>query len=191
MNVGRFAKRLRGAVRNAFAWGVAWFTLGFVAILALRAIGVVVPERVTWLDALGMAIKIGVMGGITGGAFSAFIALFYRGRRLSEIDWVRFGVGGGIVAGLFVPGFMVLANVLTGGSVPPFDAIRGDILMATLFGGVTAGGSMWLAQRGGRGDALSSGREEEPELLGSGDPFSSAGATRARQSEARAPRGDA
>jgi hypothetical protein len=184
MHVENFGRRLRGVVRNAVAWGAAWFTLGFVGIIAMRTIGVVVPAWVTWLDALGMSIKIGVMGGITGGAFAAFISLFYRGRRLSEIDWVRFGIGGGIVAGLFVPTFMVLANLFTGDSVP-FDAIRGDIVMATLFGGVTAGASMWLAQRG---QAPPSANDEEPELLGSGDPFASGGTRDARRREAPAPR---
>lgn len=186
MNVESIARRLRGAVRNAVAWGVAWFTLGFVTILALRAIGVVVPSRVTWLDALGMSIKIGVMGGITGGAFSAFISLFYRGRRLSEINWVRFGLGGGIVAGLFVPAFMVIANLISGDGLPPFEAIRGDIIMSALFGGVAAGASMWLAQRG---EALPGGREDEIERLGAGDSLASAGAKDARQRE-RAPSGE-
>lgn len=36
----------------------------------------------------------------------------------------------------------------TGGGVPPLDAIRSDIVGSALFGGIAAGASMWLAQRG-------------------------------------------
>jgi hypothetical protein len=140
-------RRVTGAVKNAVVWGVAWFALAFAAILGLRTLGVVVPSYIDWLDAMGMAIRIGVMGGITGGAFSLFISQFYHGRRLSQISWTRFGLGGAIVAGLFVPTFLVMANLMTGGGLLPFDAIRGDIVMAALFGGIAAGGSMWLAQR--------------------------------------------
>jgi hypothetical protein len=148
MSSENIIRRLTGAVKNAIAWGVAWFALAFATILLLRTIGVVVPPSVSALDALGMAIKFGVMGGITGGAFSIFISFFYRGRRLSQINWVRFALGGAVVAGVFVPSFLVLANVLTGGPIPPFDAIRGDIIFSALFGGIAAGASMWLAQRG-------------------------------------------
>ena len=166
-------RRLGGAMKNALAWGVAWFALSFVVILALRAIGVVVPPRVSVLDAVGMSIKFGVMGGITGGAFSVFISLRYRGRRLSEIDWARFGIGGGIVAGVFVPGFLVTANLMTGGGLLPFGAIRGDMITAALFGGIVAGASMWLAQRA---EAAPGGNEAEPERLGVGDRPASLGA---------------
>ena len=160
-------RRLTGAVKNAIAWGVTWFALAFVTILLLRTIGVVVPPSVSALDALGMAIKFGVMGGITGGAFSIFISIFYRGRRLSQINWLRFALGGAVVAGIFVPSFLVLANVLTGGAVPPFDAIRGDIIFSALFGGIAAGASMWLAQRGEH-RTLRGGRKAE--ALGAGTP---------------------
>src|SRR3954470_15795776 len=114
MNTGNIVRRLRAAAKNAVMWGIAWAALGFVAIIALRTIGVFVPARVTVLDAIGMSLKFGVMGGITGAAFSVFISLFYRGQSLSEISWVRFGVGGGIVAGVFVPAFLVIANLLSG-----------------------------------------------------------------------------
>lgn len=143
-NIGR---RVTGAVKNAVVWGVAWTALAFVTILGLRTVGVVVPAWIDWLDALGMSLRLGVMGGITGGAFSLFISQIYRGRRLSEISWARFGVGGGLLAGLFVPTVLLMANLLTGGGVLPFDAIRSDIVIAALFGGIAAGGSMWLAQR--------------------------------------------
>ena len=171
---------MKSPTKIAVAWGGAWFALAFVAIIAMRAIGVVVPASVTVLDALGMSIRIGVMGGITGGAFSLYISQFYRGRRLSEISWARFGIGGGIVAGLFVPGVLVTANLLTGGGLLPLAAIRGDIIMATAFGGIAAAASMWLAQRGQR---PAGGSERPLERLGGGDRLGSLGAPDVRQAE--------
>jgi hypothetical protein len=168
MNVSHFRKRLIGAVKNGMVWGVAWFGLAFVMILVLRTIGVVVPASISLIDAIGMSIKFGVMGGITGAAFSVFISLLYRGRRLAEISRVRFAIGGGVVAGLFVPAFMMAGNLISGDGFPPFAAIRGDILAAALFGGIAAGASMWLAQRrqadAGRG-RVDLGRPADGNLL--------------------------
>lgn len=147
MDVRQLGRRLVGAVKNGIVWGVAWSAFAFITILVLRTIGIVVPPSVSLLDAIGMSIKFGVMGGITGGAFALFISAFYRGRRLSEISALRFALGGGIVAGLFVPGFLIAANLLTGGGLIPFGLIRGDMISAALFGGIAAGASMWLAQR--------------------------------------------
>ena len=121
-----------------------------------------------------------VMGGLTGGAFSLFISQFYRGRRLSEISWARFGIGGGIVAGLFVPGFLQLANLLTGGGLVPLDAIRGDMIMATAFGGIAAAASMWLAQRA---EDPANGSERSIERLDGGDPLAAMEANDVRQRE--------
>ena len=180
MNASSIVRRLTGAFKNAVVWGVTWFTLGFVTIITLRTIGFVVPARITALDAIGMAIRIGVMGGITGGAFSLFISQFYRGRRLSEINWVRFGIGGGVVAGLFVPSFMYLMIFLSGDGMPRFALIRDDIVIATLFGGIAAGASMWLAQRA---ETIPSGNDDEPELLGEGNPLASVEVTETRQRE--------
>jgi hypothetical protein len=151
-------RRVAGAVRNAVAWGIAWAALAFAAIIGMRTLGVVVPPWIDWLDALGMSVRIGVMGGITGGAFSLFISQVYRGRRLSQISWKRFGLGGALLAGLFVPTLLVLANLMTGGGLLPFSAIRSDIVLATLFGGIAAGGSMWLAQRAERSPRARQGR---------------------------------
>ena len=65
-------------------------------------------------DALGMAIRVDIVGGIAGGAFAMFIRLFYRGRRLKDIDPVRFGLGGAIVAALFMFAFFAVANLASG-----------------------------------------------------------------------------
>jgi hypothetical protein len=86
------------------------------------------------------------MGFITGAAFPSIMRLAYRGKRLSEISWVRFGIVGGIVTGLFVPVFMQTMNVLSGDGMVPLSLIGDDILLATVFGAGMAAFSLKLAQ---------------------------------------------
>lgn len=140
-------RRLTGAAKNAVVWGVTWFALAFVTIIGLRTLGVVVPAEIGVLDAIGMAVRIGIVGGMAGGAFAAFISLFYRGRRLSEISWARFGLGGAIMAELFMLAFFAIGNLASGGGFPALHDILSDLVIAAVFGGVAAGASMWLAQR--------------------------------------------
>ena len=160
MSAGNVRRLLTGVVRNGVVWGVAWFALAVVTILVLRTIGVVVPATIGVLDAIGMGIRIGVVGGIAGGAFAAFIHWFYRGRRLSEINWVRFGLGGAIVAELFMLAFFAITNLASGGGFPRLDDILSDLVIAAVFGGIAAGGSMWLAQRGAAASLVAPERRE-------------------------------
>lgn len=140
MNIPRW---LRGLVGNALVWGGAWFLAGlalFTGILLIQH-----PPGASILYVLGMAIKFGVIGGVAGTAFSTFIALRYRGRRLSEISWIRFAIGGGIVAGLAVPGFLWVMGALTGGAAP-LRLLVDDFVLSGVLGTVAAGASMKLAQ---------------------------------------------
>jgi hypothetical protein len=138
--------RLRATFRNSVVWGVIWGTFGTAVASVMRLIDKI-PFGYALLDGLGMGFRIGVMGAITSAAFFAFISVAYRGKRLSEISWLRFGAGGAIVAGLFVPGFLQTMNLLTGGSLVPWHLVLDDFLLATFFGGITAAGTMILAQR--------------------------------------------
>lgn len=147
MNAKDLIRHLAGAGKNAVVWGGAWFGLAFTTILGLRTIGVVVPPEIGVLDAIGMALRVGIVGGMTGGVFATFISWFYRGRRLSDINWVRFGLGGAAVAELFILAFFGLGPLLSGGAFPPLDDILSDLIMVAVFGFIAAGASMWLAQR--------------------------------------------
>jgi hypothetical protein len=196
MSSGTVRRRLAAAVRNAVAWGVAWFALAFVTILGLRTIGVIVPATIGVLDAIGMSIRVGFAGGLAGGAFAAFISLFYRGRRLSEINWVRFGIGGAIVAELFMLVFFAITNVGSGNGFPRLDDILSDLIIAAAFGGISAGASMWLAQRAeavpgeGADEPAHLAGGDPPASLGTGTPPDSVGAADARPRErVRRPRG--
>lgn len=146
MNMENTIRRIRGAVGNAVVWGTAWAGLGLVAFAALKLTDTL-PASVSWLDSLVIAGRLGMVGGIAGGAFSAFIGLVYRGRRLAEISAMRFGAGGGLMAGLFVPAFMTFGRLVSGDGFLPLQPLLVDGLLATVFGGVAAGVSMKLAQR--------------------------------------------
>lgn len=138
--------RLRGAVGNALVWGASWTATAFGVTVALRAAGLL-PGLASWLDAIAVAGRFGVVGAIAGGAFSLVVGLLYRGRRLSEIRWVRFGLGGGLVAGVFVPSFMTVARLLSGDAILPLAELLATGLLSAGFGGIAAGTSLKLAQR--------------------------------------------
>ena len=142
---GKFT-RLRAAVSNAGVWALGWGAIGSAVATTMRLIDKI-PFGQAVLDGIGMGIRIGVMGAIAGTAFFAFISLAYRGKRLRDISWLRFGIGGAILAGLFVPGFLQTMNILTGGDMVPWNLLFDDLVFSAFFGGITAAGTMFLAQR--------------------------------------------
>jgi hypothetical protein len=144
MSIGGAFRRLRGVVGNALVWGAGWFT----AAIAVGGIGHMVGifPRVRWLDVLGLGIRVGVVGVFAGAAFAGAIAVLYRGRRLSEISAVRFGIGGGLISALFIPPFLQLLNILSGTGPIPWSLLLDDIPMVTVLGGLAAAGSLKVAQ---------------------------------------------
>lgn len=143
--MGEKARVWRAALRNALVWGGTWFVLA-IGVFAVLAVVGFVPPGIGWMDRIGMAIRVGIVGVLAGAAFATFIRLRYRGRRLSEISWVRFGLAGGVLTGLFVPAWMQSLNLLSGDGLVSWALIRGDILVSTVFGAVAAGSSLRLAQ---------------------------------------------
>jgi hypothetical protein len=139
-------RRLRGTFRNSLVWATIWGVFGTGVATVMRLIDKI-PFGYAVLDGLGMGIRIGVIGGIAGAAFFAFMGVVYRGKRLSEISWVRFGIGASIVTGLFVPGFLQTMNLLTGGDLVAWNLLADDLVLSAVFGGITAAGTMLLAQR--------------------------------------------
>lgn len=138
--------RLRAAFRNAAVWGVAWGVLGSVVSTCIRLVdGIPLLNAIG--DGIGMGVRIGFAGAVTGAAFSAFVSLAYRGKRLTDISPARFGIGGAILAGLFVPAFLQTMNLLSGDGMIAWSLVTDDILYSALFGGITAAGTMRLAQR--------------------------------------------
>jgi hypothetical protein len=165
---------LRGAFRNGVLWGAGFSVLGVATMAVLRLAGIL-HGPVSWVQGLGLAIRFGIVGVVAGVAFSSVIRLLYHGRRLADINWVRFGLTGGLVTGAFVPLFLQAMNLLSGDGLVPWRLVLDDGVWATVFGAVAAGGSMWLAQRAGalaagRNQARLSGGEAVDRLVSAGEP---------------------
>jgi len=139
-------RRLRGLVKNALVWGAGWSALAFGVIAILRLTGVI--SGGSWREALGLAARFGIVGAAAGAAFSTVIGLAYHGRRLRNISWVRFGIAGAVVTGVFVPLFLQAMNVLSGDGMVPWRLVLDDAIWTAVFGGIVAGGTLKLAQRG-------------------------------------------
>jgi len=149
-------RRLRGLLGNAVAWGGLWF----LATLAVSTLLGIFEGPFIWAGIWRGAARVGVVGGLSGVVFSTFIGLRYHGRRLSEISWVRFGLGGGVVAGLFLPALMFVGRTVSGDGPLALGKYLTRALLVAGFGAVAAAATMWLAQRGdrmlagGNGDGL-------------------------------------
>jgi hypothetical protein len=84
---------------------------------------------------------------VIGAAFSAAIRLAYRGRRVPDIDPARFALLGAAVGGLGVPLYLQLMHVLSGSGMLAWNLVSTDAVIGAVFGGVVAGGSIWLARK--------------------------------------------
>lgn len=143
MNGGHGLRLLRGAIGNAIVWGACWC----VATFAVFGVMALVGAQISWSETWRLAARLSVIGGLSGAAFSLFIGLAYRGRRLSDLNWLRFGLGGGVVAGLFVPGFMLVMRTIAGDGPLALHNYLTSGLIAAAFGSVAAGASLKVAQR--------------------------------------------
>lgn len=136
--------RLRGAIGNAFVFAAGWTISGFVLWLLLRQARVIPDMRI--IDGIGMSIKVGFMGFITGAAFPSIMRLVYRGKRIQEINWWKFALAGAVVAAVFVPTFMQVLNIISGDGMVAWSLIDEDIVLAFVLGGFASAVSIKLAQ---------------------------------------------
>jgi hypothetical protein len=180
-------RRRRAVFKNAVMWGVTWGALGSAVATVFR-LNDKIPFGHAVMDGIGMGVRIGVVGALAGAAFSAFISVAYRGKRLAEISWARFGIGGAILAGLFVPTWLETASILTGGGLVPLNLVTDDIIFSTVFGGITAAGTMILAQRHEAKNPVTVDElleRMENQSLGPGEAAAHAARERQRSAEAR------
>lgn len=161
ITVGR-PRRLRAAVRNALIWGMSWGGAALAVLVVAKLFG----AEVSWQDGVGLAVRLAVVGTISGMAFSAVIRRFYRGHRLAEISSWRFGLQGGFATALFIPCFLSVMRLVSGEGILPLEFWLPNMTVGALFGGAAAGGTVKLAQLADR--ALSSGKRGE--LEGDNDP---------------------
>lgn len=140
-----FRRRLRGAIKNIVVWGIGWTVLGFATNLVMRMTGII-DAPVSVLDAAVVGLKIGLGGGIVGATFSAFIAFTYRNRRIQDISWLKFGVGGSLVAAASITGFVQGASLLGGGKLVEWEYLNPTLAMFAAFGFIGSATSLKLAQ---------------------------------------------
>ena len=139
-------RRFRAALKNAVVWGVGWAAVPAALFTLLRLVGVV-PSSVPWYDGFGLAARFGIVGFVAGAAVSTVVGVAYRGRRLAEINWLKFGLAGGAITAVFVPLFLQLMNLLSDGHLIAWNLVLDDSLWTGVLGAVAASGSMKIAQR--------------------------------------------
>lgn len=155
-----FLRRLRGAIGNAVVWGVSWFGVSFALLTTGYLAGAVFPMADPWRLILLVATSSGVSGFLTGGLFSGYLGVVYRDRPLLGIRKSRFALGGALVAGLS----SALVSVGTGSFAGfPIGFIAVSVVQTAVFGGITAGVTIAMAQRAARIAVGGAERELEAE----------------------------
>ena len=163
------SRPLWAVLRNALTWGAAWALAGGAIVTVLRLVDPgpevgSVAERVGTAIVSGIAwgVRFGLAGAVIGTVFSSIIRLGYRGRRLADINPVRFAMLGAVVGGVGVPLYLQLMNVLSGDGPVAWELVSDDARWATVFGAAAAAGSILLARRA---DALSHGPRRDHDSL--------------------------
>jgi peptidoglycan/LPS O-acetylase OafA/YrhL len=127
--MGKWLRRIRGAIGVGFTWAVAWSAVGFVVAAVFRF----------QADA-PFPIIFGVLGFLAGIVFSAILALADGRRRFEEMSLPRFA-GWGALGGLLLSAVFAKAASLGWGDVvvivPTF----------TLASAICASGSLAVARR--------------------------------------------
>jgi hypothetical protein len=152
------SRGVRAILRNAVTWGGAWALAGGAIVTALSLFHPG-PGVESLAERLGMAIlsgiswgvRFGIAGAVIGTVFSSVIRLAYRGRRLADINPLRFALLGAVVGGVGVPLYLQTMNVLSGDGPIAWGLVTDDAIWASVFGAAAAAGSILLARRG---DAL-------------------------------------
>ena len=165
-------RRLRAVLRTAVTWGGAWALAGgalatIVGLFEPNAGIESLAERLglSMLGGIMWGIRFGLAGAVIGTVFSSVVRARYSGRRLSDIDPVRFSMLGAMVGGVGVPLYLQAMNVLSGGGPIAWGLVLDDAPLAALLGAAAAAGSILLARRA---DALPHGTRPDP--LGNATP---------------------
>lgn len=158
-------KRIRGWLGNALVWGAGWslVTIPIMGVLHLMGLDYF-PSGLATLIAKNLF----AMGFVAGGAFSTYLGLAYRNRGFDELRPRRFALVGAVFSVLLVPTFTFLPGLgmLLGGSFN--GAVAGGIALAAALGGVTAFGTVKIAQNAALEAGPQSGERlgtDERELL--------------------------
>ena len=152
-------RRLRAIALNGLFWGGAWF----IGVMTMATTANAIDGRGFLIDGWELAVPGGILFAGAGVAFSTVITLVLRGRKLSELNWMRFGLGGGVVSFLFLPTLVSVLRALSGDDMLGLTKLLGTGALGFMFGSVAAAGTLKLAQLADR--HLLSRSANEPELL--------------------------
>jgi hypothetical protein len=125
----KWMKRIRAAIALGLTWGAAWFGAGMLLLL------------VVGLDAADVPFPLffGLLGFLSGAAFSGLLGVLGRRRRFDEMSLPGFAAWGAL-GGLVVCGIVAL----TAG--PGADLLVAGTVFA-LAGAISAAGTLVLARR--------------------------------------------
>lgn len=163
-------RRIRGAVGNAVAWAVSWVAGGTAVLGLLHLTGLFQLADPSEIFTFFVPV-LGMTGFLTGVAFSAYLPLVYRDQSVLGIRTGRFVLGGAVVAGLICP-LVVLLSPLAPELGASARILLASELWTVVFGGVTAGATLKLAQRASSSlvdasaDELAREQDEVVHLLG-------------------------
>ena len=148
--MGKWRRRIRGAIGMGLTWALAWFGAGMVLLL------IVGPDAADVPFPLGF----GMLGFFAGGAFSAVLGLAEGRRSFDQMSIPRFA-GWGAVGGFLFAGAFVLAAGLGGAALAVLGPVFG------LASAACAAGSLALARRADGGELIDAGVDLRE--LGSGE----------------------
>jgi hypothetical protein len=135
-------RRLRAVAMNGLVWGGAWL----LGVMTLATTANLIDGRGFLIEGWELAVPGGMLFAAAGVAFSTVVTLALRGRRLSELHWLRFGLGGGVVSFVFLPALVSVLRAVSGDDMLAFSKLLGTGGLGFMFGGVAAAGTLKLAQ---------------------------------------------
>ena len=162
--MGKWGRRIRGAIGMGLTWGAAWSGAGIL----LARVSSFNPD-------LPFALLFAPLGFATGIIFSGILVVIEGRRRFDRMSLSRFA-GWGAVSGLLLSGIFVVAASLRGETLGGEVLVLGPVL--AMAGAVCAAGSLVVARRSERGNLPGPSRgpteaelseDERRELLGRGD----------------------
>lgn len=136
--MGRWLRRMRGALGNAVVWGLGWFAAAIPLTAVLFATDVVSGIGF-WQIAIAIGQSLGSVGFLMGGAFSLYVGIAARNQTLEELQAWRFAMGSAAIAGLAIPAFAVVTTGVGGlaGAWGVIGVVSG--ISATLAGAMALG----------------------------------------------------
>jgi hypothetical protein len=151
----KWLRRMRGAVRMGFVWGIAWWLVGMLIELVHdvwpNPLGALVD---IWPAALGIP---AFLGGLT---FSALLGIVGRRRRFEELSLPGFaalGALGGVLVSLG-PALMVAVGFASvHGPYTVWQVTAPMMIPLALVGATSAAGSLMLARKAERLERLQGG----------------------------------